>query len=939
MKDLNIKLKINGVYTQNDVHPVFGDDIKINISREENQIFRREKIEGTFKFVNKDFDLIYQCSIFTKFTLEIYREDVFVGSANFIRTDCEFNLDDKICSVKLTTKDIYEKILNGYDNKYNLVKLAPKRENVTLTKRAILQFYVRGEKVVTNVVGGVHYEQSCKEVYDAQELKTKYHFGGSLPLSFITIDKIMDITAPSEVLGRYFLDESIGNVVAMIYKNENNPRYIIQTNQSSNGWMFLLIDSTTNTTLADAEIRTNESGAHAFTFIKSGTGSGYDSGVDYASGTLYYDGDLFCRLLLPKQFDKSEQRSMDNDITDYDSNYPYVGSVSLDRFAPKIKIVADKSEIPTEWGMDSKGEYFVYPTLTASQQENGSSPIPIGQSHWERMSSWLLSDDDINDLVDDFDTTFVLKDSYPIWSAIAVLLKEIDDTITFEGTQYYSDFLYLRVPSPFIRSYDFPSHRNALYITPISNIKKTFYEQAAQKGEISLKQILDMLRNVYNCYWFIDSNNRLRIEHIVYFKNGNSYTKEKPKPSIDVTIKKNLPTGESWGFAQNTVEYETGKCPARYEFKWGDNCTYPFVGEPIDVKDIYLDASRKESVGIENFLADIDYIISNPSEVSNDLFAVFEVNKETKKVDILDVRLDDASPKYRIQNPYLSMIVAERYYYPFDLSGWNAYAGQYELDVYKTKGIKKQTLSCPLTLAEMRSIGVIRTELGNGTIDKLEAEINTLYAKNTIYYEEAKSMLDKIYYLNLSSGQGYIQFFNPTNTKVRLKVGLAEGGQIRVVQYLDIPLKGNVILNGVSTNQTPVLMNAEDISAFTINRQFRKICGAMRLDSRASSNGKYVLEISASKEIGSSDYAGIYITANRAIKITLQASTAVDFDFGYISINYPAFSQYDDTEVSVSGTDIVSKTIYAGDSRYIGFSRDGAFSGNANKVTITIEEV
>ena len=149
MKDLNIKLKINGVYTQEDVHPVFGDDIKINISREENQIFKREKIEGTFKFVGNEFDLIYQCSIFTKFTLEIYREDIFVGSADFIRTDCEFNLDDRICSVKLTTKDIYEKILNGYENKYNLVKLAPQRESVTLTKRAVLQFYVRGENVVT----------------------------------------------------------------------------------------------------------------------------------------------------------------------------------------------------------------------------------------------------------------------------------------------------------------------------------------------------------------------------------------------------------------------------------------------------------------------------------------------------------------------------------------------------------------------------------------------------------------------------------------------------------------------------------------------------------------------------------------------------------------------------------------------------------------------
>ena len=934
MKDLTIKLKINGVYTQNDVHPIFGDDIKINISREENQIFKREKIEGTFKFVGNEFDLIYQCSIFTKFTLEIYREDVFVGSADFIRTDCEFNLDDKICSVKLTTKDIYEKILNGYENKYNLVKLAPQRESVTMTKRAVLQFYVRGENVVTNVVGGVHYEQSCKEVYDADKLKDIYHFGGYLPLSYIDIKKIIDVTAPADILGRYFIDTSIVSGRSIIYINGNNSRYRIQITYLGTEWRLILIDSTPDKALAGASIPSMQIGSQDITFEKAGS-----SGGNYASGTFNSDGDLYCRVLLPKHFDNSYERNMADDITDYDSNYPYVGSVSLDKFAPKMKMVVDKSNAPTEWGIDSEGKYFVYPTLTADQQKNGSSPIPIGQSHWERMSSWLLSDDDVNNLVDDFDDTFVLKDSYPIWSAIAVLLKEIDDTITFEGTQDYSMFLYLSGTNPYIYSYDFPSHRNALHITPISNIKKTFYEQAAQRGEISLKQILDMLRNVYNCYWFIDSDNRLRIEHIVYFKNGNSYTSEKPTPSIDVTIKKNLPTGESWGFAQNTVEYETDNCSARYEFKWGDKCTYPFVGEPVDVKDIYLDASRKESVGIENFLADIDYIVSNPSGVSDDLFAVFEVNKLTKKVDILDVRLNDASPKYKVQNPYLSMIVAERFYYPFDLSGWKAYAGKYELDVYKTKGIKKQTLSCPLSLAEMRSIGIIRTEVGNGTIDKLEAEINTLYAKNTIYYEEAKSVLDKIYYISYASNRGYIQFFNPTNTKVRLKVGLAEDGKIRVVHYLDIPLRGNVILNGVSANQTPVLTDAEDISAFTINRKFRKIGGAMSLDSRASSDGKYVLEISASKSIGSNDFAGIYITANRAIKITLQASTEEYYDFGYTSVDYPICTSKLLAEVSVSGTESISKTISAGESRYIGFFKDKTTSENDDKVTITIEEV
>ena len=305
---------------------------------------------------------------------------------------------------------------------------------------------------------------------------------------------------------------------------------------------------------------------------------------------------------------------------------------------------------------------------------------------------------------------------------------------------------------------------------------------------------------------------------------------------------------------------------------------------------------------------------------------------------IFDVRLNDVSPKYRVQNPYLSMIIAEQYYYPFDLSGWQAYAGKYELDVYKTKGIKKQTLSCPLTLAEMRSIGVIRTELGNGTIDKLDAEINTLYAKNTIYYEEAKSVFDKIYYINYASSRGYIQFFNPTDTKVRLKIGLVEDGKIVSVQYLDVPLSGSNTLSA-GTNQSPVIIDAEDISAFTINRKFRKISGAMRLDSRASSSGKYVLEISASKNIVSNDYAGIHITANRAITITLQASIKQSNGFGYTSIRYPACTNALYAESTVSGNNTISKTISAGESRYIGFSKVEGLGTLNDKVTITIEEV
>ena len=57
MEELVIKLLINGFGLATEVHPVFGDDVKIKIDREENQIFRRETIEGTFQFSGDDFAL------------------------------------------------------------------------------------------------------------------------------------------------------------------------------------------------------------------------------------------------------------------------------------------------------------------------------------------------------------------------------------------------------------------------------------------------------------------------------------------------------------------------------------------------------------------------------------------------------------------------------------------------------------------------------------------------------------------------------------------------------------------------------------------------------------------------------------------------------------------------------------------------------------------
>lgn len=933
MEELIVKLLINGVGIANDVHPVFGDDIKINLDREENQIFRREKIEGTFQFFGADFELIYGCSIYTTFTLQIYRGNALVGSADFIRTDCEFNLDDGICQVKLTTKDIYEKFLNSYENKYNLVKLAPERDVVTLTKRTILQFYVRGENVVTNVIGGVHYEQSCQEVYEDSDLRDKYHFGGVLPLSYIEIAEDNTELIAREFHGTYYIDNTYAGAQEIRYINASNPERLLFLKHLSDGrWLILAKYLNDDVLKADGYINSIQSGSQKFTLAQSGVGE------STAEGTFHSDGDLYCRLLLPKQTSGSFQRSVNADITEYDSNYPYVGGVSADAFASKIKVEVGKSTTPTEWGIDSSGAYFLYPTLNESQKTEGVSPIPIGQSHWERMSSWLLFDDALSDLVDDYDLEYTLKDAYPLWSAIKVLLNQIDPTLSFENNYNYSEFLFgAREYSQHLLSYNFPAYRSNIYITPITNVKKTFYEQAAQKGDISLKQILDMLRTFYQCYWWIDADNRLRIEHIIYFKNGMTYESETPIATIDVTTKENLPTRESWGFGQNTLGFETGKCPARYEFAWGDECTYPFVGEPIDLIDKYLDSSKKESVSVTNFISDVDYIVTNGVDISNDIFAIFEADKNTGKVRIFDVRLNDVSPKYRLQNAFLSFLFAEQYFYPYDLSGWRAAAGNSSLKVFRTKEIVKQSLSCPLTLEEIRSIGVIRTEVGNGIIDKMSAEICTLYAKNTILYEQGENFSDRLYFRDYSAHGGYVQYFNPSYRNIRAKIGIKQGDVITSIRYVDIPLRG-IIRDQTEAGQHPVILDSEDVTAFTINRMFRKADGQMTLDESSSSQGVYVLNIKGNGFAGS-DFAGIHISTRRQIKVKIETSTEENYDKAYISGVSPCCNSTANALNIVSGLNSIEVVIPAGLSRYIGYVKDGTNVANEDIVKITIEEV
>ena len=129
-----------------------------------------------------------------------------------------------------------------------------------------------------------------------------------------------------------------------------------------------------------------------------------------------------------------------------------------------------------------------------------------------------------------------------------------------------------------------------------------------------------MLRDCFRCYWFIDEQNRFRIEHISYFMRGGTYTGQ---PVVGMDLTKQVPhNGKPWAYASNQYEFDKPEMAARYQFGWMDDVTQPFEGFPIDIISKYVNQDNIEEITISDFTSDIDYMLLNPSACSNDGFAL-----------------------------------------------------------------------------------------------------------------------------------------------------------------------------------------------------------------------------------------------------------------------------------------------------------------------------
>lgn len=709
--------------------------------KEDNQEFFRTTLEGDISLFNSDFEYIYNSEIEDIFTFYISKyndtteawSEYFKGQ--FSKTDCIFDFSRRKCTPKITALDEYNNVMDKYDNTYDLIKLAPEISKVKLYKRPVTQIYVAGANSIANFMGGVYWEADVNEaVSNKDALLNTYFFGYNITANEFTVSEAKVANANG------------------VYAGTNG----IWTNP--NGYTCY-VDTENPTEVGNGYIRTH-------VYIKDNNQNiVYRSVMVYPipvgdADDIYLDGDVIWMVNTSNSGDSFYIRDAfvypiyRRILCDVDSVETSTG-IENTYDIPANDFVTDNrnykkcigltggtfycssltTDEPTEYGQNDFGQYFTNKFLPPSAGMHRL--LPVCRNTWVNASVWYEAGIHYDNFENKLRKQYILKDSYSIAAVIKALLHEIDPSLTHEATAEYSRFLYdSTVPISMERFF--------VYITPKTNILKGEYDQPAQKAEITFEGLMNMLRDCFRCYWYIEDG-KFKIEHIRFFTNGGSYT-AKTNYQLDFTKLKDQFNRKLTSYFQSELEYDKSGLSARYEFEWADDSTEVFGPIAVDVISNYVQKDKTETINSDLFSADVDFMLLEPSSFSEDGFALLcpiqthDVSGSTNLVlPIIEVNtlLDSDGDTYSaaVQNWYASWIYLLNFY-RYDMPATNIKCNAIQDTQIRVIGIKNsmsQTIEFPAE-EDLDTLELVKTSVGNGKIDEMSINIDTRKASVKLLY-------------------------------------------------------------------------------------------------------------------------------------------------------------------------------------------------------------
>lgn len=617
---------------QRAAHPLYSD-LSVEYSRETGEMAFGQTLSGKLKFIDTDYDWIMEQDRGDDIVVNVARDGiVFLGK--FVITDCEIDYDGRKIEVELEADDAYSWLKSHWDDEYNLVELAPPRDIVEYRHRGCWQYYRQGDTKLTAIVGGDYFEMDATQTASYADLVStgKYCFEIIDAEVSVYFDPRVNTDRHPEaavVQGSYGIYKGLASGYLLCAER---PKYrlkltlggdyglgdfIVQYKNDSGGWTTYDISGLTRT----------DNGKTITYGDYVGVGQVFDFRYTGAVGTtaLYFTG-IFCRLVHNSESVSPKYNLPSDDIVERTLNYRYVSIPSADLV--KVYATNEYSSEPTEWGLaPDNTNYYQKPKFPAVS--GITYPLyPIGKTTWGEYSWWAGFDFTSGIFDYKWWAMAQLKDAYPLDSVLSVLLdaifKDSGLKVAFGADKSYSEFLY----GGYAGDVETPPN---LFITPKSNILTSNYSQAAQKGNITIGQVLEMLRDVFRCMWFFERDAetgefKLRLEHIFWFYNGADYDSGKP---FDLTTAIDPRTGKYWDFASQKFSFDMAELYRRYEFGWQDECTDWFDGDNLSCLAKYVNKDAVNKIQVKAFTTDLDMMLLSPEEFNKDGFALLGAAQES----------------------------------------------------------------------------------------------------------------------------------------------------------------------------------------------------------------------------------------------------------------------------------------------------------------------
>ena len=194
--------------------------------------------------------------------------------------------------------------------------------------------------------------------------------------------------------------------------------------------------------------------------------------------------------------------------------------------------------------------------------------------------------------------------------------------------------------------------------------------------ETSLKDIMDMLRQKFNLYWFIDKDGFFRIEHLKYFKDFASQedltTAHAEKPEVDVRIYK----------------YEVGQVYKQTTFSENNQSNEDWIPYPINYTQSISNAVH--SVSVSSLTTDIKYVKddadADTGKAQNNGFCLIKAIQGINDDYIASIDQSNVTATAWYLNANFGWSYVLYYYHSYDAS---AEAGTVNGSAYTFEGVKE----------------------------------------------------------------------------------------------------------------------------------------------------------------------------------------------------------------------------------------------------------